>query len=406
MNAEGREKGGIRSLRILFVTLEDVSQHKGSSTHIREKVNAFRQRGHRVVLLGGSSGQFDFDDFRSIGSFRNRNGTVNYAALPAVFLNLVFKILRSSKDADVIYAREPVATFAAVLTKPIHRTKIIYEVNSLDNEEIRMKGNTIGVGLTYRIMSLLQRIDAKFSDKIIVITDRVKDYYRKRYKTPECRFMVQGVTTDLNKFRPIDDAALLEPLRDRWNIPEDTCVVTFIGNLSHWQDFDLLLSSARSVIEKNPQVRFLVIGEGSQKKRLEQVIPKDNLAGRVLLTGAVPHSEAVLYINISDICIAVCKELASGYSPMKLFEYFACGKPVVATRVGGYEIVEEATAGKLVAGNDPDGFASAVLSLVEDMELRRTYGENALRFAREHFGWDKVISNIEALMEEMGLPPR
>ncbi len=388
-------------MRILFVTIEDISLHKGSSTHIREKVAALKRRGHRVIVIGSAREDAGLTDFRNIGSIRKKGGQIGYFALAVAFLKLMFLIARDSGNTDIVYVREPVAAFAAVLTKPVHHSGIIFEVNSLDNEEIRMKGDTPAIRFAYRAVSVLQSIDAKFSDKIIVITDRVKDYYRKNYGIPADRIKVLGVTTDPEKFHPIGDEESLNRLRDRLKIPEDSLIISFIGNLAHWQDFDLLVESAGIVIERNPKIYFVITGDGSQRERIERAVASPRLREKILLTGSVPHSEVALHINISDICVAVCKELASGYSPMKLFEYFACGKPVVATRVAGYEVVERVKAGKLVAGGDAEGFASAILALAEDEALRKECGENALGFARKHCGWDAVIAEIESLMEEI-----
>lgn len=388
-------------MRILFITLDEVSRHKGSSTHIREKVAALRQRGHHVLLLGGSHEPFDFGDFKSIGSFRKPDGSTGYLALLAVFLRLIVHIVKSSKGIDVIQVREPLAAFAAVITKPIHRRKIIFEVNSLDNEELRMKGNTFGIRVASRTIDFLQRIDAKCSDRIMVITERVKDYYQSKYKIPENRLRVLGVTADPNKFHPIENSALLGEYRHRLKISEEACIVLFLGNMAHWQDFGLFVRSAKAVLEKNPMVRFVLAGDGSQRDYLENAIRREGLVEGALVIGSVPHSEVVFYINMSDICISLCKELASGYSPMKLYEYFACGKPVVATRVVGYEAVEEIHAGRLVDADDTEGFASAILSLADNRELRREYGNNALLFAREHLGWDKIIAEIESVIEEI-----
>ena len=389
------------SLRILFITLDDVSHHKGSSTHIREKVGAFRRRGHRVLLLGGSSNNPDLEDFKSIGSFKRQDGGIGYFALLAVFVRLILQVLKKAKHADVIYVREPLAAFAVVIVKLFHRKKIIFEVNSLDNEEIRMKGDGFAVGLASNIMSLLQHVAAKFSDRIIVITDRVREYYEDNYNIPGDRFTVLGVTTDLDKFHPADNPDRVRQCRSRLNTPDDACVVTFIGNMSHWQDFQMLIKSVKIMNQKNRRIRFLIIGEGSQKDWLEQTLAQEDITDRVLVVGSIPHSEIADYINMSDICISLCKELVSGYSPMKLYEYFACGKPVVATRVSGYEIVERINAGRLIEANDAQGFSEAILSLAENTELRTEYGGNALRFARENLGWDKVISKLESVIEEV-----
>jgi glycosyltransferase involved in cell wall biosynthesis len=81
---------------------------------------------------------------------------------------------------------------------------------------------------------------------------------------------------------------------------------------------------------------------------------------------------------------------------MKLFEYLACGKPVVATRVAGYEIVEKAGAGILVDEGRADMFSSALLSLLRDKDLRQQCSANALSYARQHLGWKQVIQQIES----------
>lgn len=386
-------------MNILFLTIEDVDGSRGSSIHIREKVAAFRKRGHRVFLLGGSRSDFEFGEFKSIGSCRNEDGSVSYFRLGVVFSRLGCGVLRNAKDIDVIYSMGPVATLAAVLTKPLHHIGAVSEVTSLENEEAKMKGNA----LAYRAFSLLQRIGARFSDRITVITDRVKDYYVANYNVPEGRIKVLGVTTDPEKFLPIRDRSALKSLRDRLRLPHEAFVALFIGNLAPWQDFELLVKSAAIVCEKKPDARFLIVGDGAQREWLERIVRQHSLDDQILLLGAVAHREVGLYISLADVCLALCKELVSGYSPMKLFEYLACGKPVVATRVSGYEIVERAGAGKLIDNRDERAFAEAVVSFAESEELRERCGANALTYAREHFGWDKVVTEIEALMREMGI---
>lgn len=67
----------------------------------------------------------------------------------------------------------------------------------------------------------------------------------------------------------------------------------------------------------------------------------------------VPYQKVPLYINASDICVTAKKSLKSGYSPLKLYEYMACGKQVVANRVNGFEILEKNKAGILVEPENP-----------------------------------------------------
>ncbi len=390
-------------MRILFVTIEDITLHRGSSTHVREKVAALRQRGHTVTLLAGSEKEAEFGNFIGVGSCRNRRGTVSYSALAGVFLKLLLRIVQVSRKAHIVYANGPVAAFAAVLTKPLHHAKIFYEVTSLENEEIGMKGRGLRIAAIAKVFSFLQYVGGHFSDRTLVITEQIKDYFVSNYNLPDKKLKVLGVTTDLNKFHPICDPAFLQRGRERFGIAENSFLISYIGNLAHWQDFDMLIKGAKIVIRKNPHARFMIIGDGSQREALEHAVKRDSLDDRILIAGSAPHIDVPLCINISDICISLPKQLTSGYSPMKLFEYLACGKPVVATKVRGYEAVERAEAGILVDEADYEAFASAILRLAEDKRLRAQFSEKALQFARENFGWEKVIATIEAEIKDLGV---
>ncbi|GAB4350797.1 MAG: glycosyltransferase family 4 protein [Candidatus Abyssubacteria bacterium] len=385
-------------MKILFVTIEDVDGARGSSTHIREKVGALRRRGHNVMVLGGCKDVLEFGEFRSVGSCRNDDGAVSYRRLIAVLTRLICSIPKHARKADIIYAMGPVATFAAALTKPLHRTRILSEITSLENEEAKMRESALHAVIAGGAFGLLQRFDAFCSDRIAVITERVKRYYQEHYGVADSRIMVLGVTADPDKFRPLTEPELLDSLRNRLELSEASFVIAFIGNLAPWQDFELLLRAAESVLAEEPDGVFLIIGDGAQRPWLQRETERRSLANRVRLLGSVPHADVPLYINLANVCVAVCKELASGYSPMKLFEYLACGKPVVATRVSGYEVVEEAKAGILVEAK-PAAFASALLSLIRDTQLREQYSSNALRYARQHFGWDSVIQDIESVCD-------
>jgi len=71
------------------------------------------------------------------------------------------------------------------------------------------------------------------------------------------------------------------------------------------------------------------------------------------------------YINASNVCVVPKIPLKSGHSPLKLYEYMACGKPVVASRISGFEILEQNNAGILVEPENPEKLAKAILKLLK-----------------------------------------
>jgi glycosyltransferase involved in cell wall biosynthesis len=106
-----------------------------------------------------------------------------------------------------------------------------------------------------------------------------------------------------------------------------------VGNLAPWQGMEYLIQVAPSLTKRLPSIRFLIIGSGVLKEKFQAQVQSSGMSDRFIFTGMVDYEKIPLYINISDICLVLKRRLASGYSPIKLFEYMACGKPVLV-RVG------------------------------------------------------------------------
>jgi len=134
--------------------------------------------------------------------------------------------------------------------------------------------------------------------------------------------------------------------KEGWDSQEEIIIV-FVGNLAPWQGVETLLEVAPLLLREIRNIRFLIIGDGILKKTLEA---KVNTLGvcRSLCFYRNGHSQrnSTIY-HIADICVLPKRRLKSGYSPIKLYEYMACGKPVVASRVEGLEFIEEEGTGRL-----------------------------------------------------------
>jgi glycosyltransferase involved in cell wall biosynthesis len=89
--------------------------------------------------------------------------------------------------------------------------------------------------------------------------------------------------------------------------------------------------------------------------------------------------------------------MPSGFSPMKLYEYMSCGKPVVATDVEGVRFLKTCQAGFLVDPQDPEQVASNIIRLLVDDELRRQMGENAKLYVVEQGGWRHVAEQVSII---------
>jgi len=115
----------------------------------------------------------------------------------------------------------------------------------------------------------------------------------------------------------------------------------------------------------------------------------------------VDHDQIPLYINIADICVLPKRKLKSGYSPIKLYEYMACGKPIISSQAEGLEFIEEEGIGRVIDPENTVSFKEALKDLIQDQKKIETMGERALLIARKRFDWEIKIIEIEKILKDL-----
>jgi glycosyltransferase involved in cell wall biosynthesis len=161
-------------------------------------------------------------------------------------------------------------------------------------------------------------------------------------------------------------------------------IVVGAGRLSPEKGVSVLIDAARRVLEADPQARFVVFGEGTQRSTLERLIANAGLAGRFVLPGF--RSDLDQLLPSADLF--VLPSFTEGM-PNVLLEAGAAGVPVVATAVGGTpEVVAHGRTGYLVPPDDPEPLARRILDLLSDESLRGQMGQAAREHVRAHFTFE------------------
>jgi glycosyltransferase involved in cell wall biosynthesis len=147
-------------------------------------------------------------------------------------------------------------------------------------------------------------------------------------------------------------------------------VIGFVGSLKPWHGVDLLLSAFARVARKD--WTLLVVGEGPERASLERQASSPGSHGRVLFTGAVDHEDMPAHLAVVDVAVAPYRAVENFYfSPLKLYEYLAAGRAVVASDIGQIaEVIHHGENGYLVPAEDEGALARALLRLVDDGVLR------------------------------------
>jgi glycosyltransferase involved in cell wall biosynthesis len=147
------------------------------------------------------------------------------------------------------------------------------------------------------------------------------------------------------------------------------------------------------------QPKFLLVGDGPMKEQIVQRVNDLHLTDNFIFIERVPYEEVPKYVNAFDVCVILKKKDIPG-SPLKLWEYMACGKPVIATNTEDFKALEKYNAGILVDPEKPEEVADAIISLLKNKELMEEMGKNGRKYVVENRSWEAVARRVEKVMKE------
>ncbi len=244
-------------------------------------------------------------------------------------------------------------------------------------------------------------IDRSFneSDKILVITDYLKqDLLQKGILPEKISQIPNGV--DFEIFNPsLYNFEEIKILRNSFHTDK---LVVFSGSL---QDLNIIINSATNIIKKIPNVKFIIIGDhripSKSKNSWEKIVKEKNLEKYFKFLGKKPKEEIPKYILCADVCVDSFpnEPYFAAALPIKLLEYGACKKPVVATNVS--ETAKIISHGKFGYLAEPDNYleyGDFIIKLLSNPEKAQEMGQNFYEFVKEKYQWTEITSNLEKLL--------
>jgi len=406
-------------MKIYIMDTIELPNGSGGVTHKWELARNLSKMGHEVHVMA-------YEDTKVEGAVTHTMKTREKYGFEFFFkLIHLLSILRVIIvcNPDIIYTRNISFALLGLLIKRIKNAKLVLELNGISVLELNglYSSSTISIqssihrkfekkGFGMRIFKrirmaitdYLEIFTAKKSGAVIAVTQRIKEILIKR-GVDENKITVIPNGADVNLFRPISDVIAVNKLRNKYSINENTRVVMFVGSLAYWQGVEYLIQSAPLVLKAAPDTMFFIVGEGELKNELITLAKKIGVSDKCIFTGNVPYEKVPLYINMADVCIVPKKILGFGYSPLKLYEYMACGKPVVATKTAGFEILEKYNAGLLVNPENPEEFSNAIIKLLLNRKLGEQMGANGRELVVREYSWEsaakKTIEVFRTLLE-------
>jgi glycosyltransferase involved in cell wall biosynthesis len=230
---------------------------------------------------------------------------------------------------------------------------------------------------------------------IACVSEEVADEVVRRGGS-EDRIIVTPCGVDPDRFSPASSG---ESVKHRWGL-DSFFVVGWMGSFRTFHGVELIIRAVALLQESIPNLALLLVGDGQERHRMQELATELRLRN-VRFTGTVPHEDMPEHIGAMDVAV-VASELESGfhYSPIKLREYMASGRAIVAPRVGQVQrTLEDGVDAVLVDPGDPGSIARALQGLYRDEHLREALG----RAARESVlsvSWEKQVQRLQLRLEE------
>jgi glycosyltransferase involved in cell wall biosynthesis len=178
--------------------------------------------------------------------------------------------------------------------------------------------------------------------------------------------------------------------------PPDAVVVAFAGLFYPWHGVRYLARAFVALADACPAARLLLVGDGEDAAYVRSILGEAGLSERLHMPGLVAREDVPRYLAAADILVSPHAPIERFIgSPVKIFEYMAAGRAIVASRVAQIgEILTDRETALLVAAGDEHALALAMLELCRDAPLRARLAENAQAEARASHSWDARLATI------------
>ncbi|MCX5715329.1 MAG: glycosyltransferase family 4 protein [Candidatus Omnitrophica bacterium] len=252
--------------------------------------------------------------------------------------------------------------------------------------------------VTTKAFILIEKIFARFTDRIIVVSDIIKEDICDNFKIADrSKTSVIRLGLDLEQFRNADK--MKGELKRELGIGQDTLLAGIVGRLAPIKNHMLFFDAVRFLKKEVPglKIRFLIVGDGELRSDLVNYADKLGITDLLLFLGWRQDMPRIY----ADLDIVVLTSLNEG-TPLSLIEAMAAKRPVVATAVGGVpNLVEHEKTGLLVESNNAFLLKEAVLRLLSDEPLRRRLGESASGHVCAAYSKERLIRDMKNLYKQL-----
>jgi len=240
------------------------------------------------------------------------------------------------------------------------------------------------------IARAIERKTIQGAKKVLAINEELRNYAIEMGAEPSKTTVIRA-GIDIERFNPKIDG---NEIRKLYGIQRDDMVLFFMGWLYPFSGLREVALELAKTQDKYPDLKVLVVGEGDLFPELRAIKDRYNLE-QLILAGRQPYDKIPSFISTSDMCLlpAYQNAVMRNIVPIKMYEYMACAKPVISTKLAG--IIKEFGHGNGVLYVDKP--EKVIEKAIEVRRSAQKFGERARQFV-EKYDWDMVSDDFEAVL--------
>ena len=401
------------AVRLLYLADIRFPLERANGIQSMETCHALAARGHEVTLIVRPDTQtpprdpYAFYGVTPIPALRVEVAPVTGppAARRAGYLTFAVGRALGRARQDVIFTRDLALASIALRVPASMRRPVVYEAHTIAADAARARPDLL-TGAAAASPAKLRRLAARdarvwrAADGYVTITAGLaRELERRLGSRPRIAVVPDGANLR------VTDATDYTDYTDRSG--DHVFTIGYAGHLYPWKGVDLIVEAVLAL----PDTRGLIVGGHEREPDLARTKALANeldVSSRVTFTGPVPPGEVAARLREADVLIRPNRPAAISTeftSPLKLFEYMASGRPIVASDLPSFrEILRDGENALLVEAGNPQALAAAVARIKDDPAL----GARLARQAREDvraFTWGRRAERLESLLLEVtGLP--
>jgi glycosyltransferase involved in cell wall biosynthesis len=373
---------------LVMVCDVDLEIPDGTRTHTVEIAAGFAAEGIVVDLVarGPDPGLAGVRYHRARGSETRRARRVSDLTFRTVAL-----LLQRRRLADKCYVRHSWSNIPILFAARALGYRLVTQVDDVQYGRGSQSDASPATDYVKRLAAFLMGL---LAHGVVAVSPRIKALLVDQFRVPAEHIVVLSNGVDIDAIRPIPRP---EAIR-RVGFDVNARYVVFCGRFESWGDFDTLLAAFALAHRQHADARLVLVGDGPERERIETRGAELRITEAMILTGFVEDRARIGDLIGAATVTVVCYRDGFVGSPIKLAEYLAAGRAVVAKDTPGMRAALEETKAGIVVPGDSRAMADAIVALL-DQARADTLGAIGRRLAEERYSWRSIVQRTLPLFD-------